>query len=197
MQVDAAVQRLGGDVNAYLGLLDKFRRNHRDSIAEIRLALSGGNRPLAERTAHTLKSVAATLGAAGLAGKASDIEMHIREGVKLPRMERLLESTRAELNALLAAIDKLLSAGSEPAVADPNAGDHVPSLLSSALHLLAVFDTGAEEPIAALESLLPRTGPIARHMTQARECLDRYDYEAARAQLLALAIELNLPDRES
>jgi hypothetical protein len=34
-------------------------------------------------------------------------------------------------------------------------------------------------------------------MTQARECLDRYDYEAARAQLLALAIELNLPDRES
>jgi polar amino acid transport system substrate-binding protein len=197
MQVDAAVQRLGGDVNAYLGLLDRFRRNHRDSIAEIRLALTGGSRPLAERTAHTLKSVAATLGAVGLAEKASDIEIHIREGVKLTRMERLLESTRAELNALLAAIDKLLSAGSEPAAGDPNACDHVPSLLSSALRLLAAYDTGAEEPIAAMEKLLPRTGPIALHMAHARECLDRYDYEAARTRLLALARELDLSDPES
>ena len=197
IQVDAAVQRLGGDVHAYLGLLDKFRRNHHGTIAEIRLALTGGSRKHAERAAHTLKSVAATLGATSLEAKAADIEIHVREGVNLARMERLMESTSAELAGLITTIETLLS---HPAESSPDAHEtpeHLPTLMRSALRLLRDFDTGADEPIGAMEGLLPRTGTIAQQMARARESLDRYDYEAAREHLLALARELDMANPEA
>jgi light-regulated signal transduction histidine kinase (bacteriophytochrome)/DNA-binding response OmpR family regulator len=194
VQVEAAVQRLGGDVTSYVSLLDKFRHRNRGSVAEIRLALTEGSRNDAERIAHTLKSVAGALGAVSLQAKAADLEIRIREGVELHRLERLLESTNSDLTVVLGAIDNLIPDRIEaPAGAHP-AGAHLPTLMRSALDLLAQFDTSADDPIAAMERLLPATGAVAERLASVRDCLDRYDYEAARTLLLALAEQLGILD---
>ena len=192
VQVEAAVQRLGGDVESYVGLLDKFRHRNRGAVAEIRLALTGGSRSDAERIAHTLKSVAGALGAVSLQAKAADLEIRIREGVELSRLERLLESANSDLTVVLGAIDNLIpDRVNAPAGAHP-AGTHLPTLMRSALDLLAQFDTSADEPISAMERLLPSTGAIAERLASVRDCLDRYDYETARTLLLALAEQLGI-----
>jgi CheY-like chemotaxis protein len=192
IQVEAAVQRLGGDVASYITLLDKFRRRNRGAVAEIRLALTEGSRNDAERIAHTLKSVAGALGAASLQGKSADIEIRIREGVELSRLERLLESANSDLTVLLGAIDNLIPDHIDVASGPTPGGASLPTLMRSALDLLAQFDTSADEPIAAMQGMLPITGLVAEHIAGVRECLDRYDYETARARLLALAEHLGI-----
>jgi light-regulated signal transduction histidine kinase (bacteriophytochrome)/CheY-like chemotaxis protein len=192
IQVEAAVLRLGGDVASYITLLDKFRRRNRGAVAEIRLALSEGSRNVAERIAHTLKSVAGALGAASLQAKASDIEIRIREGVELPRLERLLESANSDLTVLLGAIENLVPDSVDAAPVSNTDSASLPTLMRSALDLLAQFDTSADEPIAAMQGMLPTTGMVAEHIARVRESLDRYDYETARTRLLAMAEHLGI-----
>jgi light-regulated signal transduction histidine kinase (bacteriophytochrome)/CheY-like chemotaxis protein/HPt (histidine-containing phosphotransfer) domain-containing protein len=192
VQVEAAVQRLGGDVAAYVSLLDKFRHRNRGAVAEIRLALTEGGRNDAERIAHTLKSVAGALGALSLQAKAADLEIRIREGVELSRLERLLESATSDLTVLLGAIDNLIPDRVEAPTGAHPAGTHLPTLMRSALDLLAQFDTSADNPISALERLLPATGVVAERLASVRDCLDRYDYETARTLLLELAEQLGI-----
>ena len=192
IQADVAVQRLGGDVTSYIALLDKFRNRNRGAVAEIRLALTEGDRKRAERIAHTLKSVAGTLGATSLQGKASDLEIRIRDDIELSGMERQLESANSDLLVFLAGIDQQLSDadGVVTSAAPPDA--HLPSLIRSALDRLSAFDTSADEPIATIQSMLPTTGPVVDRMARVRECLSRYDYETARIELIALAEQLGI-----
>jgi two-component system sensor histidine kinase/response regulator len=192
IQVEQAIQRLGGDTASYIALLDKFRRRNRGAVAEIRLALTEGIRGNAERIAHTLKSVAGALGAASLQGKAADLEIRIREGVPLSMLERLLESANSDLDMLLVAIDQMFPHRVDAPAKAPEQDAHLPTLMRSALRLLAEFDTSAEEPFAAIRGMLPDTGPLAERIARVREHMDRYDYEGARGELLALAEHLGI-----
>ena len=104
----------------------------------------------------------------------------------------MLESANSDLTVVLGAIDNLIpDRVNAPAGAHP-AGTHLPTLMRSALDLLAQFDTSADEPISAMERLLPSTGAIAERLASVRDCLDRYDYETARTLLLALAEQLGI-----
>ena len=192
IQADVAVQRLGGDVTSYIALLDKFRNRNRGAVAEIRLALTEGDRKRAERIAHTLKSVAGTLGATSLQGKASDLEIRIRDDIELSGMERQLESANSDLLVFLAGIDQQLSDadGVVTSAAPPDA--HLPSLIRSALDRLSAFDTSADEPIANVQSMLPTTGRSSIEWRGFGKCLSRYDDETARIELIALAEQLGI-----
>jgi len=194
VNVDAAVSRLGGDVPAYMALIDKFRRRYCNSIVEIRLALIEGDRKLAERLAHTLKSVAGNLGAENLQAKMRDLETQIRSGGEADKLSSLLDSASADLGVCLAAIDALL-----PAVAaDDQHTDTVTAtprqrsaLLQRALSQLAEFDASAEDTLAEIRQLLPRHGATAQLMLSIDNCLERYDYAAALVALKELARQLN------
>ncbi|MFO1372698.1 MAG: Hpt domain-containing protein [Candidatus Competibacteraceae bacterium] len=59
-------------------LLSLFRQAEADSMRQIRLALSAGDAVLAQRLAHTLKSVAGVIGADRLQATALMIEAAIR-----------------------------------------------------------------------------------------------------------------------
>jgi len=196
IRVEEALRRLGGDAGVYLSLLDKFRRRNAGVLAELRLAMIGGDRSGAERVAHTLKSSAGTLGAVSLQGKAGELEMRIREGAMLPMLERLLESAQAELGNLLVAVDNVLAEQmSMPPVA---AGDRqlLATRVTDALALLAAFDTGAEDAVAGLQGLLPDDEKARADMVLLRESLANYDFEKAHSELLALARQLGIALKE-
>jgi hypothetical protein len=40
--------------------------------------------------------------------------------------------------------------------------------------------------------MLPSSGPVVDRMVRIRECLNRYDYESARVELIALAEQLGI-----
>jgi light-regulated signal transduction histidine kinase (bacteriophytochrome)/CheY-like chemotaxis protein len=191
INVESAVQRLGGNVTVYLGLIDKFRRRYRNSLTEIRLAMLEGDRKLAERLAHTLKGIAGNLGADNLHRKLQDLESEIREASGPGKIESLLNSANSDLAVCLSAIDAHLPPPeSDTAVIariDVAPGE-LAALIQTALVQLNEFDAAAEDSLLKIHCMLPdgdsKVLQIMAHITQ---CLQRYDYETARNTLVELA----------
>ena len=76
---DKAMARMGGK-DIYLTMLEKFIPSQGQSVQSIRDALAANDHDTAERLAHTLKGVAATVGAFSLAESADQLETAIAKG---------------------------------------------------------------------------------------------------------------------
>ncbi|WP_293368187.1 response regulator [Nevskia sp.] len=101
----AAVDRLGGSRALWQKLGRRFLDTPRDA-AEIERHLAAGNRDAARRGAHTLKGVAAALGAQALSEAASAVEQAVLAaaadaGFKLAEMDRQDIAARAAIRAQL------------------------------------------------------------------------------------------------
>jgi PAS domain S-box-containing protein len=103
--VERLVSSLGGP-EAVAGLIDTFLKHAPEQLDELRGALDRGDPQGARRAAHTLKSNAATFGAAHLADLARDLESSARSGsledaaTSLPRVENELREAADELRRL-------------------------------------------------------------------------------------------------
>ena len=96
-----ALDRLAGDAALLQHLIRRFGETQADSVERIRQALAGDDRASAARIAHTLKGLAATIGAAQLAEQAAALEQQLRQPQHAPAptavaaleqtLERLLE----------------------------------------------------------------------------------------------------------
>ena len=80
IDVRAGLKRTGGNPRRYEILLRKFAEQQSTAIAAMRDALSSGDRATAERTAHSLKGAAGTLGANALSEAAAKAETAIKTG---------------------------------------------------------------------------------------------------------------------
>lgn len=103
--MDAVMERLGGDEAALDRLLGKFLAAYRDSAAKIDELARSGNLDEARRIAHSAKGAAANLGLAGIRRAAADIERSLASGnaerVALERaaLDRELARVASELTA--------------------------------------------------------------------------------------------------
>ncbi len=107
--VDSSVHRMGGNVSLYYSLLETFRSSKRDIVARLREALASNDTESAERIVHTLKGIAATLGAEPLQNQAAQLEQKIRDG-SLDGLESLLAELEHEVTGLMAKIDRAIAA---------------------------------------------------------------------------------------
>ncbi len=96
---DAGLKFFGGKVSSYRRLLAKFAETRRDDAAKLRVSLEGGDLQSAERLAHSLKGIAATLGIGGVQHIAFGLEQKIHQGAGY-----------AELANDIAGLDQALSA---------------------------------------------------------------------------------------
>lgn len=80
IDTDAGLRLTGGNRARYEILLRMFVERQADTVGVIRLALSEGDTGAAERAAHSLKGVAATLGASALSAAAAEAEVLVRTG---------------------------------------------------------------------------------------------------------------------
>jgi CheY-like chemotaxis protein/HPt (histidine-containing phosphotransfer) domain-containing protein len=76
----AGLARTGGKPEQYANLLRRFAERHANDPAEISRALEAGDRALAQRLAHTLKGVAATMGVNAVSAAAQRIEEALKTG---------------------------------------------------------------------------------------------------------------------
>ena len=104
--------RVAGNRKLYLKLLRQFSVEQADAPQQIAELLKAGDRATAERTAHTVKGVAANLGARAVQGAAGELEKALNEAADSVRLEEL----RQQLSAVLAPfVERLRAAlGEEP-----------------------------------------------------------------------------------
>jgi HPt (histidine-containing phosphotransfer) domain-containing protein len=198
VDVDAALARIGGDREMYRRLAAGFVHREADAAARIAGALEGGDRALAGRVAHTLRGLAATMGADGLAGDAERIEKALGAGdeaagrAALPALERGLAEVLGFLDGLLGGSPVPAPPGPPPAAAATAAAPD----LDRARRLLAELDQLCEEASPEAADRLPALGAalpgpaFAPVLAALARALDELDFDGARDAARAVAAAL-------
>ena len=111
LDAEDAMARMG-DRRLYLMMLNEFASSQGDSVAAIRDALDKHDEACAERLAHSLKGIAASVGAIRLSESAMQVEQAIRSNER-EAYARLVDMLEQELNRALSGIRIHLDAQSE------------------------------------------------------------------------------------
>ena len=184
-----------GRPDLYLRILDNFVREFADSAPRIQAALTSGpphDWPTARRIAHSLKSAAATLGAATLADAARVLEnAYAAQQAATPEA---WEAMHAELTRVLALLSALrppsppASAAQTPVAA---AADELITLLDHLAECLRNDDASALRLVGQLHTQLPHNHHAAlEELELIREKIEDVEYEEALNLLLSLRKQL-------
>jgi CheY-like chemotaxis protein len=121
IDVDKGLLQCGGSRKLYESLLQRFVASLVNTPREIRQALGAGDIPVAERSAHTLKGVAANLGAGTCSRLSSELEKSIRQHEPSAAIQAQLTTLEQHLTELTLAIGRALpvAAPAQPALMDP------------------------------------------------------------------------------
>jgi signal transduction histidine kinase/DNA-binding response OmpR family regulator/HPt (histidine-containing phosphotransfer) domain-containing protein len=178
--------RVAGNRKLYLKLLRQFAEQQGPAVEEITAALAAGDPALAERIAHTVKGVAANLGARQVQAAASVLEEIIRHRGPAAEMETALQQVAKVLDPLLAGLKKILPApeSTKPAVdslapVDPAETRAAAEQLAK---LLSDFDSGAVEFLDANRSALSSLFPSPA-FAEFEKLVQNYDFSGAETQL--------------
>jgi signal transduction histidine kinase/CheY-like chemotaxis protein len=92
------------NASLYLAMLGKFVKSQEHTVEDIRQAMAAADTGTAERLAHTLKGLAASIGAEPLRQSMSDIEQAVHTDRETESIIVLLEPARVQLQALISAL---------------------------------------------------------------------------------------------
>ena len=186
----AGLTRVGGRTSFYLKQLTRFRDSQAgDFLAQFRAAQQVGDGVTATRLAHTLKSIARTLGASRLGNLAAQLEDATRQGSPQTVAEGL-DALNPELDRVLAGLAGL--GGSAPALPGPCPGPADLEALFGELDQLL-----DEQDIAAIDCMARFSQALAggEHHAEAEaisRAIAHYAFADARARLRRLALALHL-----
>ena len=133
VDLGAALRRLGGKLEIYQRVLTRFIDELEAMPALLQAQLAAGERQGATQLLHTLKGLAATLGATALAQEAARGEKRLRSGRgaggSLPAAERLLAGLSAAITAARPGLTQLSNAlsSADAALAAEEASARTPS----------------------------------------------------------------------
>jgi len=105
LAVQDALKNLGGDEGLYIKLLKRFVESYEHTPQQVRDALAAGDRKLAVRLAHTVRGLAASLGASSLTSVAGDLERTLaaekEHAAVLAQMRDVLRQTIESIRVFL------------------------------------------------------------------------------------------------
>lgn len=180
--VPLALRQLGNNVKLYNKLLDQFQKSYTATARDIAESVSSGDYETAERSAHTIKGLAGSLGAAGLQEAAAKLEKICREQTAGDGYEDALGAFAGELEAAITAIRAFMAAGEAAASPVPGAAGAVNTgLLSSQLATLAahVNDSDAKALLLFDEMKPQLTAYDSLAAARLASALDLFDFTAA------------------
>jgi PAS domain S-box-containing protein len=180
--------RTGGRPEQYINLLRRFAERHGDNVAEITAALDSGDAALAQRLAHTLKGVAATMGADAVAAAAMEIETGLKNGGKVADA---IPDLRRELEPLIARIHAALPAPAAPANGSATSAAEYTDQLRKLKKLLEKDDGDAADFIASIAPGLNGVLETAE-LTALSRSVGEYDFPAALTTLDTVCKRLSL-----
>ncbi|MBF0448442.1 MAG: transporter substrate-binding domain-containing protein [Magnetococcales bacterium] len=200
------MQNVGNKADIYVKILKKFILSHNDSAQQMIQQQQQGDYAALERSAHTLKGLAATIGANNL----SDLAAQIEHSANNPdRSEATLTAQISQsgelLSTIIAAIKESLPAqesdsdDQEKSGPDHDVNPEQLALLFQQIHsYVNAYDTMAEKMVTEL-ILLVGQGSRRKRALKLQAALDGYDFEACLTLLQEWAddekIDLANPDR--
>lgn len=166
---------MGGKA-VYLRVLEKFIPNRGGMVQAIRSALAENDLKQAEGLVHTLKGIAATIGAYALSESARLLELAIRQQLADQYPQRLT-ATDAEMAQVVACVAAYLAANQTAPAPQAPATDLTPLLHQLATQLQS-FDSEASSTLLQIKQ---QAGSHTQNdRWKALECaIDAYDYERA------------------
>ena len=183
------IVRMGNNPGAYLGLLGKFCANQGPFVRQMTAAKAAGDDARATRLVHTLKGSAGSIGAAGLARTAAELEACLADPQR--DWQATLAQVDVALDAVLSEAVRLIAPGASTQIPVAGVGGPVSLQRLQALrdHLVG-YDS---ESTDIFETLLvaSATSAIGERLRTLREPMARYDYAAAVELLDAILADMD------
>ena len=198
INISEGLKNVGGKKGFFKKLLLEFYNDYRTAAGEIAEALLNGQTEYIQRRAHTIKGIAATIGAEHLLKNASDLEEAFIYDTKVDKQALLAELT-GSLDEVLESIGTMLKPAGESHWEETEVEDEqdidlekAGGLMTELMGLLQEGDAGAEECLEALRASI--IGSRFREgVEKLKDQIERYDFEDAQNTLMQLAKSLNIP----
>jgi HPt (histidine-containing phosphotransfer) domain-containing protein len=185
IDVEAGLQRVGGNPNLFRKLLGEFYVDHGEDISAIRSALDQDDNNTAQRLAHTIKGVAATIGAGELNLKAEEVESAIKQN-DMGNINELVEQLALVMAPVLNGLSALApeqTSGIQSETVEPLSSEEISQQLDELAEMLEEMDPDAEEKVAELKNHLGNQldrqlfNKLAKYVSgfefdEAQECLE-------------------------
>jgi two-component system sensor histidine kinase/response regulator len=170
----------------YVAMLGKFAKSQEHTVQDIRQAMADANRGTAERLAHTLKGLSASIGAEPLYQSMVGIEQSLHDGDEPAHFANLLQSASSQLQTLVAELRAVagVAADAAPLVSEVLAPEQQREAqrVVHQLHQLLEQDDAEAQALwdahaRALHALLPQAQALER-------AIQGFDFEEALRLLL-------------
>ncbi|MBF0340994.1 MAG: Hpt domain-containing protein [Magnetococcales bacterium] len=186
------LRNVGGNSVTYRSVLQKFVKNYRGVCDRMEQCLAQNDLEAVQHAAHTLKGVAALIGARSLSLMAREIETRVKSAMDLEGLPELLDRTSRELARLVELVEERLSRMAAPEGAPREGGgeeeesvetvEALAPLMRQAEALLVTFDSSVEKVVA---QMVPLARGVARRerIRVLMEALEEYDFDECLALL--------------
>jgi two-component system sensor histidine kinase/response regulator len=176
--------RVAGNRKLYLKLLRQFCVQQAEAPAQIAAQLKEGDRATAERTAHTVKGVAANLGAKAVQAAAGELEKALHGAADAAGLEPLRQRFAAALTPFLGRLRAALGEEAALAAAPATAIDpaQLKLLVAQMTKHLAEFDAAAAECLEANRGAFASLFS-AEEFGKFEQQVQGYAFDEAQAQL--------------
>jgi CheY-like chemotaxis protein len=185
LSVHNALQNLGGNESLYRNLLSRVVESYEHVPHQVSGALAAGDQQLAVRLAHTVKGVAANLGAFSLASVAGDLENTLAAGkqhdVLLAQMRDVLRQTVESMRCLIAAVLPEPDTAAVRQEMSLGRQAEVVALLRAAPERISSDWMSLQQQMTELKSLLGHSATASAYAALI-QAIDDFDADAAQTQ---------------
>ncbi|MDX9963381.1 PAS domain S-box protein [Desulfobacter postgatei] len=194
INITAGMETVQGNQELYLKLLRKFYNRYHDFEKEFNAARSEKDEKRPMRCAHTLKGVAANIGAHGIMEKAGILESACRNHQPEQAINQLLQDIVQALSRIMVPLAPLATPSPDLAAdATPSADSAIPEKTVHMIKKLCLMidesDIAALRAVAELQEM-PGIEQYAKTMNAVTLALEDYDFDLAKKHIDALHLSM-------
>ena len=192
IDISAGLETVQGNHDLYIKLLQKFSNRYREFEKQFNTARQDKDEKAPIRCAHTLKGVAANIGASGIKKKAAGLESACRDHRPAQKINQLLQDIVQELSLVIGAIDDYtsrpasLAADATKAVAvDARIPKDTVKIIKKLALMIDQSDIGALRVVSDLTKMpgIERYERYAKTMNAMTRALEDYDFDLAKKHI--------------
>lgn len=186
--------RVGGNETLYRSLLHRFAEQHATAADAIRAAMAENDTATAQRVAHTVRGVAANVGATRVAEAGKALEQQLKHGApaSLPPLLATLDRCIQDAVAAIARLE--IPVAEEPAEARASVALDRPALREGLIALRDLLETDLMEALHVLETLRAplEQSPARAALHRLDSHLQSFDTDSALLRLQEIARTLDI-----
>ena len=177
LDVQDGLRRVLGKETLYQSMLQKFIHGQSQFVLDFRSAAESGDLALAKRLAHTLKGVAANIGAHDVSANAAGLERLVEAGLADSNWKSDLETVSALLDRLITDIQQALMESNADVDGVKKSANLDAAQVNRLLKLLVDHDAEAQDVFDQMASGLKQEYPLI--YGQIKTAIDTFDFAKA------------------